>query len=67
MAGLVQDVFVKTDLGHLIKIKPHVRILPTLGKFCAMIWLSVSSPKAVRLRDFVDDVGNDCTPVFVLL
>ncbi|XP_027063688.2 uncharacterized protein [Coffea arabica] len=103
MAGMVQAVFVKTDLGHLIKIKPHVRIPPTLGKFCAMmsqllqkfsikargggeklmqlienplvkhlpvnsriIGLSVSSPKAVRLRDYVDDVGNDCTPVFVI-
>ena len=37
MAGMVQAVFVKTDLGHLIKIKPHVRIPPTLGKFCAMM------------------------------
>lgn len=30
-------MFIKTDLGHLIKIKPHVRIPPALGKFCAMM------------------------------
>ncbi|CAI9096955.1 OLC1v1033228C1 [Oldenlandia corymbosa var. corymbosa] len=103
MAGGVQAVYVKTDLGQLIKIDPHVKIPPTLGKFCAMmcqllqkfsikasgkgkkllklienplvqhlpmnskrIGLSKSSPKAVKLQDYVCSIDSDVTPVFVI-
>ncbi|KAB2051824.1 hypothetical protein ES319_A12G079000v1 [Gossypium barbadense] len=65
-AGRLQAVYVRTEKGVLIEVKPHVRIPRTYKRFSGIICFSYSSDKLVKMGKYVDAVGDDVNLIFVV-
>ncbi|XVE88094.1 hypothetical protein DITRI_Ditri19aG0040900 [Diplodiscus trichospermus] len=77
-AGRLQAVYVRTEKGVLFEVKPHVRIPRTYKRFSGImlqllqklnitaVGFSYSSEKFVKMRKYVDAVGDDMNLVFVV-